>query len=245
MPACAGPPGAAIAWRRGVPRLLPITVALVALSGSVARAQTCTDGRIDLEGHCCWPGQDWSFELGRCDGGPTCPPFLVAHGESCIAPVRGEHVEPAPGPPPMRASTTRWPLAADHEDAPRASAREVRGEDEPLLVGALLVFDIGWIVGLMGISITECRASCGNLAFGGMPLVGGVLAALTTSGYSYPFGISSVVIQSFALVVLLPIALVNETTELAFPALDVGDAEASLELAAAGSDVGASLRIDF
>lgn len=167
------------------------------------------------------------------------------HGESCIAPVRDAGVEREPGAPLFRSSTDGWPLATGHDDAPHASAIEVRGEDEPLLIGALVVFDIGWIVGLMGISITNCSASCENLAFGGIPLVGGVIASLTTRGYSYPFGVSSVVIQSFALLVLFPIALANETTELAFPALDVGEATASLDLAAAGSDVGASLRVDY
>ncbi len=44
-------------------------------------AVACEEGRVDVDGHCCYPGQTWSAEEDACDGVPDqCPPGLIANG---------------------------------------------------------------------------------------------------------------------------------------------------------------------
>lgn len=62
-------------------------VGAVMAVGGVAQAQ-CSGGREATEasqGRCCWPGQVYSAEYGRCDGPPRCPAGLVASGNDCVA----------------------------------------------------------------------------------------------------------------------------------------------------------------
>lgn len=77
-------------------------LALLALASTpVALAQeACLEGRVRSTasaGRCCWPGQSWARDLGRCEGPPTCPAGLVEDGDECRAPT-GARVAPAPTP---------------------------------------------------------------------------------------------------------------------------------------------------
>jgi hypothetical protein len=47
----------------------------------------CAEGRVAgvaTSGRCCWPGQVWAEDLGRCRGPPRCPRGLVSHGDECV-----------------------------------------------------------------------------------------------------------------------------------------------------------------
>ena len=44
---------------------------------------TCRGGKVEVAGHCCWPGQDFGAGTGRCLGEPRCPKGLVQIGEGC------------------------------------------------------------------------------------------------------------------------------------------------------------------
>ncbi len=47
-------------------------------------APVCDDLKVlDPTGHCCFPGQTWGEQSGRCRGAPRCPTGTVAEGESC------------------------------------------------------------------------------------------------------------------------------------------------------------------
>jgi len=43
----------------------------------------CSPGKIDIEGHCCWPGQDWGLVSQRCLGEPECPNGYLPDGNGC------------------------------------------------------------------------------------------------------------------------------------------------------------------
>lgn len=54
-----------------------------------ARAQ-CPNGMVSTwatQGHCCWPGQQWSGPAGRCVGAPQCPYNLLPAGDQCVPAV--------------------------------------------------------------------------------------------------------------------------------------------------------------
>lgn len=69
-------------------RLVMGVIAGVLLSSAPTFAEPqCMDGRTATaatQGRCCWPGQSWSAQYGRCDGAPTCPSGWAAHGDDCI-----------------------------------------------------------------------------------------------------------------------------------------------------------------
>lgn len=48
------------------------------------RAIQCTDGRINVAGHCCWPGQDWGVSSNRCIGRPKCPDGTILKDDNCV-----------------------------------------------------------------------------------------------------------------------------------------------------------------
>ncbi|GAB5549881.1 MAG: hypothetical protein SangKO_096410 [Sandaracinaceae bacterium] len=84
---------------------------------SVAQAQ-CAEGRVvgpDTGGRCCWPGQRFDEEYGRCSGAPSgCPPGMGAMGDECVA-RQTARVEGEPGyddyaeqPAPAAASEGWW-----------------------------------------------------------------------------------------------------------------------------------------
>lgn len=170
--------------------LLGLTAQVTAQDREVLVRPTCAEGRERLpEGRCCWPGQRWSEERGRCDGPPTCPEDLVEHGDACIAPEL--FVSDAAPPPAEGATTTRppayalsagydtaargpastalpgadgWPRSSGRLDRPTHRSIVVRGEDEGLIMASLVVFDVGWVLGWLGTALSEgigCRQFTG------------------------------------------------------------------------------------
>lgn len=236
-------------------------VALVLASASapaMAVAQECSEGRLRIEGRCCWPGQSWSLEHGRCDGAPTCPTGLVEHGETCVAPAvssTGYGGFGAGAVPSRASSTAAWPSSTEDENAPTAWATQGRGEDEGLIIAAFVVFDVGWLLGLLGGFLDELRAGGSSWVIAGAPLVGGMVSAfvnLTPSRdtwgfgvFSFSFGIPSIIFQGIGLI-MMPIAFANETTEAVFSPIDVAPGvTASIAPSAPGADLGLSLHVGF
>lgn len=245
---------------------------LLAFAGSAAAQDECSEGRLRMEGRCCWPGQTWSVELGRCDGAPSCPGDLVEHGEACIAPATHAPMVYGPGLTPYTptlestaSSTDAWPFAEGSDIAPSRTATTGRGEDEVHIAGSFALFDVGWVAGWVGVMIDEANASCGGghgsfgsrhscdswpLAF--IPVVGGILATTVTfnewrsSGNpGIAHGIISVIFQILGLVAI-PISLANETTELTYPSIDLGaGVTASISPTAPGASEGASFLLSF
>ena len=82
--------GARVRWRRVV---LGLIAAL--LVPEVGAAQ-CAGGRAVSEataGRCCWPGQRWDDERGRCAGEVGCPEGGRASGEGCARAPRRHRVD--------------------------------------------------------------------------------------------------------------------------------------------------------
>ena len=51
-------------------------VGIIALLGTALAAPTCPQGQevVHRKGHCCWPGQSWSWSKKQCSGMPRqCP----------------------------------------------------------------------------------------------------------------------------------------------------------------------------
>ncbi|MCA9540245.1 MAG: formylglycine-generating enzyme family protein [Myxococcales bacterium] len=69
--------------------LLFLVLALApAAAQAVPEADACPAGKVrneDTEGECCWEGQAWSGEYGRCVGLAECPPHLLPseEGDDC------------------------------------------------------------------------------------------------------------------------------------------------------------------
>jgi hypothetical protein len=52
--------------------------------GGPGESARCTEGRVpDTTGHCCFAGQVWGEQSGRCRGAPRCPSGTIAEGETC------------------------------------------------------------------------------------------------------------------------------------------------------------------
>ena len=43
----------------------------------------CPPGQAPIAGHCCWPGQDWGVNSGKCLGTPQCPAGFVLRDAEC------------------------------------------------------------------------------------------------------------------------------------------------------------------
>jgi len=49
----------------------------------VATTSACEGGQVDVEGHCCWPGQRWNSTRQHCMGAPDCPEGTIPSGITC------------------------------------------------------------------------------------------------------------------------------------------------------------------
>ncbi|MBN8612355.1 MAG: hypothetical protein J0L92_17300 [Deltaproteobacteria bacterium] len=259
-----------------------------AVGASVRHA--CAEGRERVDGRCCWPSQTFSDDVGRCVGAPVCPSGLVEHGDACVAPststtsAAGSDAS-IPDPrglttatPSAYALTDRasarsrttlfatnvdgWPEVAGDLAAPHARATEVHGEDEELIIAALVVFDVGWVMGWLGTMLDEIvlacssfsggRVSCGGAAWSLIPFGGALGSAFTTpsgtfhnSGFGIGFSIASVCVQAIGGIMAI-IAFANETTEVGHQSIHTDNSlSASLLPGAAGSDAGLTLELTF
>lgn len=254
-----------------------LVAALLVAAPSIAGAQDCAEGRERVDGRCCWPGQTWSAERARCEGAPRCPEVLVEHGEACLAPAAtafptrapGEELDiaGAPVPPVYRASLRAgWPEREALGATELARPVRVRGEDETLIIAAMVVFDVGWIMGWMIPVLEEltgggCRAfgggttgSCNSWPFAFIPVAGGITSGMTNFsgggrvnfGFGIGLGSPSVILQSVG-IIAIAIALANETTEMGYQPLEDEPRTAGARLVpgAPGADAGLSLDVVF
>lgn len=118
-------------WAEWGTRSLPRVIRRIAFAASIlvaaslgttstALAQQCAGGRVvtpATEGRCCWPGQVFSVQTGRCQGPPQCPPGLAAAGDDCVPattgtwePAQSTHGGTAPPPAPMTVRRPIWGL---------------------------------------------------------------------------------------------------------------------------------------
>lgn len=136
-----------------------------------------------------------------------------------------------------------------HRDRPvwRVQARST--EDGGLVAASVVVIDVGWTLGWLGVLIAEL-GGCSGRACDGWPWafipVGGAMAAGVASisrgnGAAFAFGIPSVILQGIGLI-MLAISLGNEVTE---PLHQPIRPRISLSLGAPSSDLGASLGLSF
>lgn len=49
-----------------------------------APRRLCDQGRVPVNGHCCWPAQHWDAHTQTCTGTPTCPTSTLQRPASCI-----------------------------------------------------------------------------------------------------------------------------------------------------------------
>lgn len=241
----------------------------------------CREGRVRTEGRCCWPGQTFSAADHVCSGAPRCPEGLVEHGEACVAPVVADDTAPAPAssavrsrlaPPPVFPDATAAALAPPVSAWPRAHegalSRPVRrsGEDGGLVAAAMVVFDVGWVlgwlVGMLDEATTSCRtfvrgirtgATCATWPLTFVPVGGGLAAGLMnfgpgfrdTAAWGLVLGIPSVILEATGLV-MMAVALANEVHDFGFvPLDDTGQVSLRILPGAVGADGGASLALTF
>lgn len=101
-----------------------LTLAVLALSPATGAAQ-CASGREvgpDTAGRCCWPGQRFDDERGRCEGPPSrCPSGWGAAGDECVQ-------QAAPPSTSTGTSTASEPRYGDYAPQPAAGAQPWYGE---------------------------------------------------------------------------------------------------------------------
>ena len=238
--------------------LIASTLALAITSLVASRAHAdeppCDALHVAVEDQCCWPDQH--VEAGRCVGAPRCPETLVEHGDDCVAlastpaPARAVATYASTSPTEEESEElAEWPTVLHHRDRPvwRVQARST--EDGGLVAASVVVIDVGWTMGWLGVLIAEL-GGCSGRACDGWPWafipVGGAMAAGVASisrgnGAAYGFGIPSVILQGIGLI-MLAISLGNEVTE---PLHQPIRPRISLSLGAPSSDLGASLGLSF
>ncbi|MBN8612354.1 MAG: hypothetical protein J0L92_17295 [Deltaproteobacteria bacterium] len=240
--------------------LIASTLALAITSLVASRVHAdeppCDALHVAVENQCCWPDQ--RVEGGRCVGAPRCPETLVEHGDECVA-LATTPSQPRPIATYASSDATEeepdelagWPTVRHDRDRPvwRVQARST--EDGGLVAASVVVIDVGWTMGWLGVLIAEL-GGCSGRACDGWPWafipVGGAMAAGVASisrgnGAAYGFGIPSVILQGIGLI-MLAISLANEVTEPIHERIDLAP-HLSLSLGAPESDAGASLGLAF
>lgn len=204
--------------------------------------------------------------------GESCLAPAIA-ASSGAAPGRVESVDPGGVPVPDLYRTSLragWPERAVLGIEELARPVRVRGEDEGLIIASLVVIDIGWVLGWALVFMDEvsgggcapsggspfggARISCSSWPFAFMPVAGGITAGLTnfsggfrtTAGWGIALGSPSVIFQGVG-IIMLAIALANDTSEIGYQPLVEEPREAGARLlpGAAGADVGLSLDVLF
>jgi hypothetical protein len=155
-----------------------VALLLVALSAvlyplAASAQEDCTEGRLrthQTRGRCCWPGQAWARDLGRCEGAPTCPAGLAASGDECIAaaeterasaPDRPPVITPifvaAPEAPPTSATAPSsdlpsWPSASRSGPPGLVNPRWVEeSSDSSLVTAGIVLLTVGYVDQLISV----------------------------------------------------------------------------------------------
>ncbi len=99
--------------RRSTWTSLVLTALAVVWIAAPAAADECPAGKIDLLGHCCWPGQDWGLTTQRCIGTPQCPDWAYPSGDDCLSVYEPSPVPEYAGVVRADCSTTATSLPGD------------------------------------------------------------------------------------------------------------------------------------
>ncbi len=161
-----------------------------ALMTAPAEAQAqCTEGRVitaDTAGRCCWPGQRWSEEAGRCEGPPACPLGTTAEGDSCVAPsenpARDTVFVPAPTytpvpPPPTAEYQLGQPAPAVAVSTLPAAPVTTRPRLGLVIPGAVMVGVPYVLTATIGSILVEHGQSDAGVLF--VPALGPLICAAT------------------------------------------------------------------
>ncbi|MGE0791681.1 MAG: hypothetical protein AB7S26_38755 [Sandaracinaceae bacterium] len=165
-----------------------VAAMFVSLSpGQVIAQAGCAEGMAIgefTEGRCCWPGQRWDDEHGRCSGPPACANGWAARGDECVS-VSPQEMPIAPAPdlletsgatamlaapqPSQRVEVDRTGWASSFGGAPtgRIGARIEDGPDVGLVVSGSIVFGVSWITSIV---LTEVFSGVGWIA--AIPVIG-------------------------------------------------------------------------
>ena len=118
---------------------------LLLIAGRAQAQAACEEGRERsalTEGRCCWPGQTWANELGRCEGPPECPATRVAAGDECVPRAQTVARE-------LAAPAVAWPDAGGAgPDGIRNAHFESRPDLALTITGATL-FGLSWIAAIV------------------------------------------------------------------------------------------------
>lgn len=166
---------------RGAALMFAVLSSLL-VAGRASAQPACTDGRVraaETRGRCCWPGQVWARDIGRCEGPPSCPSGLASEGDDCVpavvphtpapiapAPVapRGPVITPIPagGPiPPTGSGPTAtaprlsgpasWPSAPSSGPPGLVNPHWVEeATDSSLITAGVVLLAIGYLDQLVG-----------------------------------------------------------------------------------------------
>jgi hypothetical protein len=185
-----------------------------------ARAQECADGRVntpETAGRCCWPGQSWSDQLGRCSGPPTCPAGRSASGDDCVL-AGGENVmaqqpppgyqaqQPPPGyenqPPPGYGTPGYQPV---YGAQPVGQPRQVQRPRMGLAIMGIVMFAVSWVVPtVIGLSIAPEDGISDDFYFMAVPLAGPfIMTGLVENSWPIAFFVLDGILQLAGLTALI------------------------------------------
>ena len=108
-------------------------------------APVCQGGRVadsGTRGRCCWPGQVWSPEAGRCAGPPTCPSGLAAQGDDCVRTSGSAPTAPAPYATPVVVVPQSPPLPPPMPEPSEDESRPTMG----LIIPGAIMFGVSYVI---------------------------------------------------------------------------------------------------
>lgn len=242
-----------------------VAVLLVsALAPAAASAQACTGGREagpETLGRCCWPGQSFSEEHGRCFGPPRCPAGLAAEGDACVsvggwAPPAPQAQLGSPLTPALPPAPLSWPLVSPDIGVGVVNPRLAHTEgDTGFVIAGVTVLATGYVVGILAAVFDQLGWSCssGNCnswPLGFVPIVGGALAGTVSfsgfrysSGWGLGMGVPAAIVQSAGVTFLL-VGLLLDREELV-PSMEAGNAIVHVAPFASPEAGGVSLTVEL
>ena len=196
-----------------------VLVVVVSCFAASARAQECAEGRVASEataGRCCWPGQAWDAEHGRCSGPPSCPAGRVAEGDACVSPSAPVVVPSAP--PPVAPSGPVHRMYDEH------------------VIGGIATLAAAYLVTAVVGTVDGTWYDDASGLFCWIPIAGGVLWGLGRDEIvPWAMGISGAVVQAAGLALLL-VGVVGH---------DVDTEQVLVLPSAPGAEAGASIAVRF
>lgn len=97
--------------RRSLALILGLCVILG--EGLAQGGAACFPGQVEVQGHCCWPGQTYQPQRRACAGTPTeCPPGMARSADDCVEAGRRGALQRATGPRGPAGPAGEDPIAA-------------------------------------------------------------------------------------------------------------------------------------